>query len=48
MLSFKLTNSTSFCVNSETIDMLSNLFDYAYHRGYIAYQPLLLFDISKL
>ena len=28
--------------------MLSNLFDYAYHRGYISYQPLMLFDINKL
>ena len=28
--------------------MLSNVFDYAYHRGYISYQPMLLFDISKL
>lgn len=28
--------------------MLSNLFDYAYLKGYIRYQPLMLFDISKL
>ena len=27
---------------------LNNLFDYAYQQGYISYQPLMLFDISKL
>ena len=28
--------------------MLNNLFDYAYQRGYIHYQPFMLFDIDKL
>ena len=28
--------------------MMNNLFDYAYQRGYIHYQPFMLFDIDKL